>query len=117
VVRQGISGSAWVLSSSNKQTQAQTSKSNQITVAQFFALHTSHDIGEISKMSTTETKVEYMSLTNAAELFPVRPNYSTVYRWATEGVRGVILQTIKSGIYMYTTREWVEQFQRNIEQR
>jgi hypothetical protein len=51
-----------------------------------------------------------LSLRQAAELLPGKPNRSTMHRWAHHGVRGVRLATILIGGRRYTTREAIEQF-------
>ncbi len=37
-------------------------------------------------------------------------HYSTVYRWATKGVRGRVLETVRVGGVRYTTVEALERF-------
>lgn len=49
-------------------------------------------------------------LSEAAALFPVPPCHATLWRWATHGVRGVKLNTLRSGIRLFTTVKSVEDF-------
>jgi Protein of unknown function (DUF1580) len=58
----------------------------------------------------TLTKQDYLTLRQAAELLPGRPNRSTMSRWAHHGVRGVQLATILVGGRRYTTRDAIDQF-------
>lgn len=62
----------------------------------------------MSRANTAAT--EYISLTEAAKLFPRRPSLPTINRWTNKGVRGVKLQTVKSGWRVVTTAEFVAQF-------
>lgn len=39
-----------------------------------------------------------------------RPNISTLHRWATRGVRGVVLETVAVGHVRYTSIEAVRRF-------
>jgi hypothetical protein len=39
-----------------------------------------------------------------------RPNISTLHRWATRGVRGVVLETVAVGHVRYTSVEAVQRF-------
>lgn len=39
-----------------------------------------------------------------------RPNISTLHRWATRGVRGVVLETVAVGHVRYTSIEAVQRF-------
>lgn len=59
--------------------------------------------------------MELVALTEAACLFPKRNGnplcYRTIYRRATKGWRGVKLQTLRDGHHLFTSREWVEEFQ------
>ena len=52
----------------------------------------------------------YISMAKAAQLIPGRPNASTVWRWANQGVRGVKLRSVRSGNKILTTPQWVEEF-------
>lgn len=60
----------------------------------------------------TETVV---SLSEAAALLPrrragKRPHVATLYRWASRGCRGVVLETIQVGGTLCTSREAVQRF-------
>lgn len=48
----------------------------------------------------------------AAQLLPVdtQPNVSTWWRWARQGIRGRLLETVKVGGRRYTTQEAVLRF-------
>ena len=48
--------------------------------------------------------------TEAAKLFPVRPNASTVWRWYKIGVKGIRLETVVVGSRRYTSREAIQRF-------
>lgn len=56
-----------------------------------------------------------IALTDACKLLPSRNgkriHYSTVYRWATKGARGRVLETILVGGIRYTSREALQRFQ------
>lgn len=58
---------------------------------------------------------KFVPLNDVPAMLPVRPNgkrvhISAVYRWASKGVRGVRLQTVRIAGVLYTTREAVEDF-------
>ena len=62
--------------------------------------------------STTETLI---SLSDAAKAVPRRrrgrkTHLSTLYRWATAGVRGVVLETLQCGGSRVTSREAMQRF-------
>jgi uncharacterized protein DUF1580 len=62
--------------------------------------------------STTET---LLSLAQAAEQLPRRrrgrqTHISTIYRWATAGCRGVVLESIQIGGTRCTSREALQRF-------
>jgi Protein of unknown function (DUF1580) len=62
--------------------------------------------------STTETLI---SLTEAAKTVPRRrrgrkTHLSTIYRWATIGVRGIVLETLQCGGSRVTSREALQRF-------
>jgi hypothetical protein len=62
--------------------------------------------------STTETLI---SLSEAAKAVPRRrkgrkTHLSTIYRWATVGVRGVVLETLQCGGSRVTSREALQRF-------
>jgi hypothetical protein len=62
--------------------------------------------------STTETLI---SLTEAAKSVPRRrrgrkTHLSTLYRWATVGVRGVVLESLQCGGSRVTSREALQRF-------
>jgi hypothetical protein len=62
--------------------------------------------------STTETLI---SLAEAAKAVPRRrrgrkTHLSTIYRWATIGVRGVVLETLQCGGSRVTSREAMQRF-------
>lgn len=51
-----------------------------------------------------------LSLTDAANTLPGRPNVTTVWRWRNRGVRGVRLETICLGGRRFTSREALSRF-------
>ena len=58
---------------------------------------------------------ELLTLKAVAKMLPSgragkRVHFSTVFRWATNGVRGVKLETVKVGHTRYTTREALNAF-------
>ena len=53
---------------------------------------------------------EVVSLPDASQLFPVKPDPSTMWRWARIGCRGVKLESIKMGKNYYTSRQAVTRF-------
>ena len=58
---------------------------------------------------------KFVPIHDVPAMLPVRPNgkrvhISAVYRWASKGVRGVRLQTVRIAGALYTTREAVEDF-------
>jgi hypothetical protein len=58
---------------------------------------------------------ELISLTKAAEVLPHRrrgrkPHVSTLFRWATGGCRGVVLETLQVGGTRCTSREALQRF-------
>ena len=58
---------------------------------------------------------ELLTLKAVAKMLPSgragkRVHFSTVFRWATNGVRGVKLETVKVGHTRYTTREALNDF-------
>jgi hypothetical protein len=46
-----------------------------------------------------------MNFVEATRVVPSRPHLNTIRRWATQGVRGVKLQTVKIGGRYFTSRE------------
>jgi hypothetical protein len=68
--------------------------------------------------STTETLI---SLTEAAKTVPRRrrgrkTHLSTIYRWTTVGVRGVVLETLQCGGSRITSREALQRFFESLSQ-
>jgi hypothetical protein len=55
---------------------------------------------------------EAIPLNRAVDFVPGRPNISTLWRWATKGVRGVRLGTIIVGGRRMTTPDMIETFLR-----
>ena len=56
-----------------------------------------------------------LSLTDAADFLPrrrrgKRPHFSTLYRWALKGFRGVRLETIRIGGTLCTSKEALQRF-------
>lgn len=52
----------------------------------------------------------WIPLSKASNFFPGRPHRSSMWRFATKGIRGVRLETIVSGGRRYTSREAVLRF-------
>ena len=65
-------------------------------------------------MSLDFTKEQAIPLSDVPRYVPKRRgkkvHYSTVYRWATKGARGRVLETMLSGGLRYTTIEAVGRF-------
>lgn len=53
---------------------------------------------------------DLLSLPAAAGIFPGRPHCSTVWRYATRGVHGITLETIRVGGKVFTSHEAVARF-------
>ena len=51
-----------------------------------------------------------LTLAQAAQLLPHRPNAHTLWRWSSRGLRGVKLKTFKVGRSHCTTAELLAQF-------
>jgi hypothetical protein len=60
-----------------------------------------------SEKQSTKT---ILTLAQAAQLLPHRPNAHTLWRWSTRGLRGVKLKTFKVGRSHCTTAEMLAQF-------
>ena len=55
-------------------------------------------------------KKDYIPLTQAGRGIPGTPSIPTLWRWSTRGCSGVVLQTRKFGGRRFTKREWIAQF-------
>ena len=66
-------------------------------------------IGSVALSSLLAGEV-LISLTEAASCTPSRPTVRTLWRWASKGVAGVRLQTLKIGGRTYTSRPAIERF-------
>lgn len=58
---------------------------------------------------------EFFSLRDVAKLLPKRSDgkpihLNTIYRWATEGLRGIVLETTPMGGRLMTTKDAVSRF-------
>lgn len=51
-----------------------------------------------------------ISIKDGTEFFDPPPHFTTVFRWADEGFKGVILQTHRVGSRVYTTPRWLAEF-------
>lgn len=51
-----------------------------------------------------------LSLKEARDLLPGKPDLSTIFRWALYGCRGVRLQHLRIGRRLYTREEWLNRF-------
>ncbi len=49
-------------------------------------------------------------LASATSDLPIRIDPSTWRRWAVSGVKGAVLETVRIGARLYTTREAVQRF-------
>ena len=61
------------------------------------------------------TKEELLTLKDACQLLPRRrrgrkPSFSTIWRWALHGARGVRLETLRCGGTLCTSREALQRF-------
>ena len=69
-----------------------------------------HDLaGTVTAINQLSTE-HLLSLTAAAKETPGRPTVRTVWRWASSGVSGVKLQTLKVGGRTYTSRQALQRF-------
>ena len=53
---------------------------------------------------------DYLTLSQAAKTLPGRPHVSTLWRWATRGVRDRKLQTVLRGGRRFTRSLWLDDF-------
>ena len=53
---------------------------------------------------------ETLSLPQASRELPGRPNASTLWRWASRGLGGVKLETIRIGTRVFTSRQALTRF-------
>jgi len=60
---------------------------------------------------------ELLTLTDAAHETPGRPTVRTLWRWSSKGVRGVRLQTLKVGGRTFTSREALNRFLAELNER
>lgn len=51
-----------------------------------------------------------LELREAAAIVPGRPSYSTVWRWATKGTAGVVLETLCVGGQRFTNKAALQRF-------
>jgi hypothetical protein len=67
---------------------------------------------ESFKMSIDLGRESLLTLNQAGKLLPdgARPSSCTWWRWATRGVKGVVLETIQIGNRKFTTREALQRF-------
>jgi hypothetical protein len=63
---------------------------------------------EISMIDVTRDSL--LTLAEASKLFPHRPSRCTLWRWMTEGVRGIRLASVVAGGRRLTSREAVADF-------
>jgi hypothetical protein len=80
--------------------------------------------GGIPDVSTKEQVVltlsdDLVTLREAAKLLPrrrggKRPHFSTLWRWALRGLRGIRLETVSVGDTLCTTPEALEEFMRRV---
>ena len=53
---------------------------------------------------------DLLSMKQAREEIPTRPDISTLQRWRLRGVRGVKLETVKIGGFTLTSRQAIHRF-------
>ncbi|MEO1525808.1 MAG: DUF1580 domain-containing protein [Planctomycetota bacterium] len=53
---------------------------------------------------------DVVSFAQAAKELPSNPNPSTLYRWASRGVRGVKLEVVRIGERQFTSRQALHRF-------
>ena len=53
---------------------------------------------------------DLISLSQAARELPGRPHLSTIWRWTTRGVRGVVLETLVVAGRRFTSHEALQRF-------
>jgi len=53
---------------------------------------------------------DFLSLSDACSHFPTKPSRNTVVRWATKGLYGAKLQTIRFAGKRLTRKVWVAEF-------
>lgn len=63
-------------------------------------------------MDTISMSDDHLTMAEAARLIPGHPSIATVHRWASRGVRGVVLASIRAGGRRYTTAAAIDQFLR-----
>ena len=51
-----------------------------------------------------------VSVKQARELIPGRPDISTIHRWINKGLDGVKLKSVKAGGKRFTTKHWLNEF-------
>lgn len=51
-----------------------------------------------------------IALADAPDQFPGRPSRATVFRWASRGVRGTVLESFRVGLRRYTTVPAIQRF-------
>lgn len=73
-------------------------------------------------MNTTVEEQEFISFPQAAKLFFKRTSVSTLHRWRLDGIvkygqPAIKLNAVDQGGLNFTTRAWVEEFNRELEQR
>lgn len=57
----------------------------------------------------------YLTLDEAIARLPDKPSTSTVWRWHARGVDGVHLRAIKLGKSLFTGRDWIAYFLRDLD--
>lgn len=53
---------------------------------------------------------DVLSLSEAAEALPGKISTSTIWRWATSGQRGILLDSLRIGGRIYTSRSALQNF-------
>lgn len=53
---------------------------------------------------------EFISFSKVSTLIPGRPSLSSVHRWATRGINGVRLKSVRVGGRLFSTNAWTQEF-------
>lgn len=70
-----------------------------------------HLLGVLTMVLLT---AELISLKMASERLPNRPSHSTIWRWATHGIHGRKLETVRIGGYLFTSQQALDSFIREL---
>ena len=65
---------------------------------------------EISLPHEISPNDRLMPLSAARRCFPGKPAVSTLWRWSTQGLNGVVLKTVRSGKRIFVSHDAIEEF-------